>query len=209
MNLESGEVRMADKYVKYSLTRNNNVTDMDSNIAVLVYYNNVAAGVPDRSSQFYYNSDYNNYSVLGPQNAVLELPTTSQWKNVKLTNSIRNIEDDTGTVRIPNFSYGGYAARLLTIQEVSKACGISLDPNSSRDNRSLANCNYFVENTTYAHSNNATYGYWLESLTSSQSTMDSWVVYNYAFTGESNNYYNKMITGIRPVIEVPKSDILY
>lgn len=32
---------------------------------------------------------------------------------------------------------------------------------------------------------------------------------SYAFTGESNNYYNKMITGIRPVIEVPKSDILY
>ena len=51
------------------------------------------------------------------------MPTTEQWKNVVLSNTSRDIKDETGTVVV---SYSGYAARLLTTQELDSACKVNV-----------------------------------------------------------------------------------
>ena len=56
----------------------------NSDIATLIYYNNVSKGQPNNNNnnnQFYqyYTRAENLY---GPLNAMEQLPTTSQWSNV-------------------------------------------------------------------------------------------------------------------------------
>ena len=179
--------------------------DNSSNYATLIYYSNVSGGVPDNTKLYAYNTNYSDY--LGPQTAIKQLPTTTQWKNVKLSNTTRNITDEKGTVRVNNFSYSGYAARLLTTQEVSKACGFSVGKGSYKE---LGVCDYLLENTQYA-TKNINNGYWLESLCSAADT--SWTSWQVDMTSVSvgRNIYVSYDTGfgVRPVIEVPKTLIIY
>ena len=101
------------------------VTDMDDSTAVLIYYNNVEKGKPSNSKFVAYDSSGENFH--GPRTAIEELPSTSEWRNVSLKNSVKAILNENGgnTTKgetLPsNFSYSGKAARLLTIQEVRKA----------------------------------------------------------------------------------------
>ncbi len=175
--------------------------DNSSNYATLIYYSNVSGGVPDNTKLYAYNTNYSDY--LGPQTAIKQLPTTTQWKNVKLSNTTRNITDEKKTVRVNNFSYSGTAARLLTAQEVNKGCGTTV---GSWKNGGLDTCQYLMENTTYA-SSSLNVGYWLESPNSSDASF-AWYV-NALVCSDSNTRVNDPSYAVRPAIEVLKSKILY
>lgn len=78
------------------------ITDLDSNTAVLLYGSYTSSGFVK------YGTNVNN----GPTIARSNLPTTSDWSNVSLSNPVRNISN------IVNFSYSGYAARLPSKSEI-------------------------------------------------------------------------------------------
>ena len=175
---------------------------MNSDTAVLIYYNNVSGGLPDNMSSYTYNTDSSTY--LGPQTAILQLPTIEQWNNVSLTNTTRDIKDEQGTTRISGFSYEGYAARLLTTQEVSAGCGFTV---GSYVNGELSTkCKFLMENTKYSSSSLVTLGPWLENPGPSNAK-GACIVHggnrnatNFGVSIAKNN-------GVRPAIEVLKSDI--
>ena len=174
-----------------------------SDYATLIYYNNVSSGVSDNTKTYAYNTDTSGY--LGPQTAIKQLPTTTQWKNVKLSSTTRNIIDEKGTVRVNNFSYAGYAARMLTVQEVNKGCGITIGSYKAGE---LDTCQYLMENTTYSTYSNASYGSWLETVGSSTAS-HAWGVYVTTIYVSNGYVTNDSSNGVRPVIEVLKSKILY
>ena len=186
------------------------VTDMNDSTAVLIYYNNVSKGKPSNSTTYAYDSSGENFH--GPRTAIEELPSTSEWRNVSLTSSVRNIVTENGTNQttggtLPDiFSYAGKAARLLTIQEVRKATGISNIPTWQVGE--LDNFNYLLENTKYSNTSIGNYGYWLENPDSGNSDR-AWRVH-----GNHRYVYNGTVSfagdlGVRPAIEVLKSNIEY
>ncbi len=189
----------------YYVSDMTNGITVDSNIAVLIYYNNVSGGVVSNSTTFAYDANNDAYTN-GPVTALAQLPTTEQWKNVSLINTTRDITDEANTVRKSAFSYDGYAARLLTAQEVSAGCGFTVG-NMTKGELSTK-CKYLMENTKYSSNDLATYGGWLESPFARYSAL-AWAVYSYhryifdasAFT--SGDY------GVRPAIEVAKENIEY
>lgn len=166
------------------------VTDsnIDSNYAVLIYYNNVSSGKTD------------NKGIYNPKIAKEQLPTTDQWKNVTLVNNTRNILDEKGT-SYATFNYEGYAARFLTIQEINEACNTTTGTYKTGE---LDNCQFFMENTEYTDESKAC-GYWLDNVSSYYSgNLDMiWGVYG------SLRYLSVIggDHGVRPVIEVLKSEI--
>ena len=187
---------------------NTNTKSFETNTAVLIYYNNTNAGVPDSAKTYSYYSSASNF--YGPTSALESLPTISMWSNVSLKNTSRTILNETGedTTKggtLPSsFSYAGYAARLITSQEINKACNISIGNNVVGE---LDTCNYLLENTGYAVSlGTRRSGYWIESPVSSQST-HGWMV-----GCMGRNVYTSYVTNgnpVRPVIEVSKKNIEY
>ena len=180
----------------------------DSDTAVLIYYNNVSGGVPSNSSTYAY--DESGSSNNGPVTAVKQLPTTTQWKT-KLTNTKRQITTETGITStkggtLSEFSYEGYAARLLTAQEVNAGCGITIS--TAKTGELSTKCKYLMENTKYSNSSNKAYGEWLESPHTANYYV-VWGVYvdNRSVSGSNANTADSY--GVRPAIEVLKSDILY
>ena len=182
----------------------------DSNYAVLIYYKNtykVVVNAPS-SSSVAYSTGTNSF---GPSSAKTYLPTTTQWSNVSLSNTSRAILNEldgattaNGYSSLPTeFSYAGYAARLLTAQELNKACGITVGPNETRR---LDSCNYLIENTNYS-GNSTVNGYWLETPYSSHSTQ-VWVVGGSSRLVSLSEASSSSL-GVRPVIEVLKTDIDY
>ena len=187
----------------------NGVT-IDNDTAVLIYYNNVSGGVASNSTNYAYDVNGNAYTN-GPITAKGQLPTTSQWKNVSLTNSIRDITDENGTVRKSEFSYEEYAARLLTYQEVYNGCydGTTDGTTSIGSIEGLSSkCKYLMENTTYSSSSLTTYGEWLESPYA-PFYHAAWFVDADDFRVTMNHVGLANLFGVRPAIEVPKSNILY
>ena len=185
----------------------NGVTS-DSNTAVLVYYNNVSGGVASNSTAYAYDSNGNAYKN-GPVTAVKQLPTVSQWGNVSLTNSKRQITTQNGKAStsdgsLPVFDYTGYAARLLTTQEVNEGCEFTVGSQTSGE--LSTKCKYLMENTKYSSRSLKTNGGWLESL-SSNSTV--WYVLAFVRRVNNTNANNASVSGVRPAIEVSKSNISY
>ena len=191
--------------------------EFDSNYAVLIYYNNTIEGVSNTSGAAY-DSNKTNYN--GPVTAVNHLPTITQWSNISLSNTSRAIITETGTTStsggtLPTaFSYikeadgasVSLAARLLTYQEVAQACGG--DVNLTSDGI-LETCNYLFENTSYSNSA-PTYGSWLETPYR-YSSSNVWNVNGY-LRNLGNLYASATgsgTLGVRPVIEVLKTDIDY
>ena len=197
------------------------LTDLEENnqYASLIYYNNTGSG---------------QWGDTGPQYAITKLPTTSDWNNVSLYNTIRNIKDETGVVVTEAFSYEGYAARLLTTEEVEKVCNITVGNYVEGE---LDSCTYLLENAGYDVGSS----YWLENYNSTYPS-DGWVTAgglrsvqrspsihnggsNDDFDGSTysvirlnntnfNNTAAKKISihncdEIRPVIEVSKARIQY
>ena len=185
------------------------VTDMDDSTAVLIYYNNVENGKSSNSKLVAYDKSGKNNN--GPRTAIEELPSTSEWRNVSLKNSVRAILNENGgnTTKggpLPDsFSYTGKAARLLTTQEIKKACGITVETGITGE---LDTCNYLMENTKYSNASIGNYGYWLENASSGNSK-SAWTVY-----GDNRHVSNSAVNhavalGVRPAIEVSKSNIEY
>ena len=189
---------------------NTSTNAFESDTAVLIYYNNISAGNPSKNSTYAYDSSGENWH--GPRTAITELPTTSQWTNVSLTNSIRTITNEngenttTGGTLPNNFSYAGYATRLLTIQEVRQGTGLTSIPDWKVGE--LDAFTYLLENTKFASNNNSAWAWWLENARSDNYT-HAWIVY-----GIGRNVHNYVVSdagaiGIRPVIEVSKTNIEY
>ena len=193
----------------YYVSDMTNGVTQDSNTAVLVYYNNVSGGVASNSTTYAYDESGKNNN--GPVTAVKQLPTTSQWKNVSLTNTTRTITNEQGgnTTSAGNlptaFSYEGYAARLLTAQEVNLGCGFTVG--SYAKGELSTKCKYLMENTKYS-SNNLPYGEWLESPFTSNSKY-SWDVYSNYRGIDNGDVSDVSRYGVRPAIEVAKTDIEY
>ena len=194
----------------YYVSDMTNGVTQDSNTAVLIYYNNVSGGVASNSTAYAYDSSNSNNN--GPVTALSQLPTTSQWKNVSLTNTTRSITNESGgnttsAGDLPTaFSYSGYAARLLTYQEVYNGCYDGTTSITSTKGLSTK-CKYLMENTKYSSSTLATSGPWLETPNASYSNCACLVYGNFrsvdAFAVNNTNL------GVRPAIEVLKSNISY
>ena len=194
----------------YYVSDMTNGVTIDNNTAVLIYYNNVSGGVASNSTAYAYDSSGKNNN--GPVTAIKQLPTTEQWSNVSLTNTTRAITNQnggntTGAGNLPTtFSYEGYAARLLTAQEVSAGCGFTVG--SQTKGELSAKCKYFMENTKYSSSGLETYGGWLESPNLSSSNI-IWYIYSQTRSVDTGLVTNTNSRGVRPVIEVAKTDIEY
>ena len=186
----------------------NGVTE-DSNIAVLVYYNNVSGGVASNNVSSAYNETGMTWN--GPITAIKQLPTTNQWKTT-LTNPNRSIKTDTSTdpkvgdgTELTPFSYDGYAARLLTYQEIDNGCYDKNTPLTTTKGLSTK-CKYMYENTRYSSALLA--GWWLE--TPKTDGYDIWTANGtltslFSLAGQSSSTE----IGVRPAIEVAKSNISY
>ncbi len=188
---------------------NTSTKDFEDNTAVLIYYNNVSKGKPSNSKLVTYDASGKNFH--GPRTAIEELPSTSEWRNVSLTSNVRSIIAQDGTNQttggpLPDsFSYSGKAARLLTIQEINNACGIKAGRWITGE---LDTCNYLMENTKYSNASIENYGYWLENAHSGDSDY-VWGVNGYGRDVSGFTVSNAGVHGVRPAIEVLKSNIEY
>ena len=189
---------------------NTNTKSFENDTAVLIYYNNVSSGNSSKNSLYAYDGSGENFH--GPRTAFAQLPTTSQWSNVSLKNTTRAIlnENESNTTiggTLPsNFSYEGYAARLLTIQELRKATKINNIPTLNVGE--LNNFIYLVENTRFSVNNNLVWAWWLENARSNNSS-SAWSV-----LGDRRNVQGDDVSytgdrGVRPAIEVSKKNIDY
>ena len=186
------------------------VTDKDDSTAVLIYYNNVSKGQPSKNATYAYDTSKENWH--GPRTAIEQLPSTSEWRNVSLKNSTRAILNENGdnkiiggTILPSNFSYLGYSARLLTVQEINKACVIKAGHWMTGE---LDTCNYLMENTKYSNDSIGNYGYWLENARSGNSTL-AWSVNGIDRSVHCSTVHSAGGYGVRPAIEVLKSNIEY
>ena len=212
----NGKYEETERFYYVSDLYNTTTKQFDNNYAVLIYYNNFANKIPDNTSSgsIAYNSNVNDINYNGPVTAKLNLPLTSTWTNITLSNTTRAILNDEGeettgdgSNNLPTaFSYEGYAARLLTFQEISNACGGDGRPTAEGE---LDNCNYLMENTIYSDHLIGASGYWIETPIASSSNR-VWVVLGFYrhVNGDREASYTGYY-GVRPVIEVLKTDIEY
>ena len=179
----------------------------DSNTSILVYYNNTYDGLPNNSYLTKYEGD-DNYS--GPTIAATHLPKTNQWTNVSLKNTQRQIKNELGTTvvlnnkNLPVFDYSPYAARLLTIDEISRGCNITA---GNQVEGELSNCTFLLENTRYTI-NSSMFGYFLENP-DSNSNDNSWSVRGESRMVKSYYAWSSGYHGTRPAIEVPTDEIQF
>ena len=189
------------------------VTDLsvNNNYAVLIYNSNTIGGVASSSKEgeLEYDVTQTDIDSEGPYTAIANLPKTSQWTNVSLSNVNRKITSSDGT-ELFDFSYAGYSARFLTIQELKTACGIdTISGGTTIDIGALDSCLYFIENTNYANSGHIANDYFLENLKYSgvnySGTWQTKATDRSYTTFYAGTVHNK--SGVRPVIEVNKDDI--
>ena len=189
---------------------NTSTKSFETDTAVLIYYNNVSSGNPNNKTTYAYDSSGENWH--GPRTAIAQLPTTSQWNNVSLTNNVRSITTNTGGntttggTTPSNFSYTGYAARLLTIEEVRQGTGITSIPTWKVGE--LDNFTYLLENTKFASNSNSAWAWWLENARSDNST-NAWGVDDSGRHVNIGPVSNAGDIGVRPAIEVSKTNIEY
>jgi len=190
---------------------NTSTKSFENDTAVLIYYNNVSNGSPSNSTTYAYNKA--GLSFFSPKTAIQQLPTTSEWSNVSLKNTTRailneNDENTTSGSTLPSdFSYSGYAARLLTIQEVRKAAKNDNIPTKKKGE--FDNCIYLLENTKFSNDKNGSYSYWLETYYSSNGNYAYDVNGRDLYVYDSDQVYYSSNNGVRPAIEVSKTDIDY
>ena len=180
--------------------------------AVLVYYNNTSGGVASNTTTYAYDSS-SKQNWHGPQTLISQLPTNSQWDNISLYKTNRQIlaqnnEDKTNGGTLPTgFDYSGYSARFLTYQELYSGC---YDYNVPLGNTKAlsTNCKFLMENTKYSNSSYKD-GVWLETPTSFIKN-NIWYTNAYGrIVDYGNNANNASYYGARPAIEILKSNISY
>ena len=190
---------------------NTSTKAFEDDTAVLVYYNNVSAGSPNALATYVYDSSDHNY--YGPRTATAQLPTTSGWSSVSLKNTTRAIlnEKDGNTTAYKSthplpteYSYAGYAARFLTVNEVKNGCKLSsINEKEQLDNK----CEFLLENTAFSDSN-LDMSYWLENPLSSDTGI-SWTIESQQRYIGQRGVNPGAGFGVRPVIEVSKTNIEY
>lgn len=193
------------------------VTDLDSDTAVMIFYTNTEGS--SLGNGYSFGTSYGSNTYSGPTDAKKYLPTTSQWPNVSLKNNVRAITTPndlsyimvrTDKKNLPtNFSYAGYSARLITYQELLRAC--SQDDTILNYELGLGNCQYLVENSVYS-SNNKMRGYWIENPY--PSCYNRWEAMSVDGGGSGwgvkvSSTNGSYTLGVRPVIEVPKKNISF
>ena len=189
---------------------NTSTKKFESDTAVLIYFNNVNSGNPSTDSTYAYDSSGENWH--GLRTLIAQLPTKNQWSNVSLKNVARTIFNEisgnttTGGTLPSNFSYEGYAARLLTVEEIRQATRKSNIP--TLEVGELNNAIYLMENTRFSSKNNGPWAWWLENSSSNYSN----VVQN--ASGNTCNVNGNYVqdaggNGVRPAIEVSKINIDY
>ena len=189
---------------------NTSTKKFESDTAVLIYFNNVNSGNPSTDSTYAYDSSGENWH--GPRALIAQLPTKNQWSNVSLKNVTRTIFNEisgnttTGGTLPSNFSYEGYAARLLTVEEIRQATRKSNIP--TLEVGELNNAIYLMENTRFSSKNNGPWAWWLENSSSNYSNMAQNASGN---TCNVNGNYVQDAggNGVRPGIEVSKINIDY
>ena len=72
----------------------------------------------------------------------------------------------------------------------------------------LDTCNYLMENTKYSNASNAAYAWWLENPRSGYSG-NAWIVFGFDRNVDNSTVSNAGGRGVRPAIEVLKSNIEY
>ena len=195
---------------------------LDSNpeYAVLIFFANVKGGkmvTSTNESGFDYSSTTD--ALTGPTTAVNQLPTISQWKNVRLYKENRTITDKDGNKPF-DYAYTGRAARLPTYKELARACPqiATYRPGGTTDlGTAKGNCEYLMLYTPYdsGRDDTKTKGYWTETVASEtdNTTKNKHIIVD----GMARNMYplvNNRIEkegkrdvtrriGVRPVIEVP------
>ena len=189
---------------------NTSTKKFESDTAVLIYFNNVNSGNPSTDSTYAYDSSGENWH--GPRTLIAQLPTKNQWSNVSLKNVTRTIFNEisgnttTGGTLPSNFSYEGYAARLLTVEEIRQATRKSNIP--TLEVGELNNAIYLMENTRFSSKNNGPWAWWLENSSSNYSNMAQNASGN---TCNVNGNYVQDAggNGVRLAIEVSKINIDY
>ena len=180
------------------------VTDLDgdSNTAVLIFYGNSNSSGVSLTNRTYYAYLGNNYS--GPLTAINHLPTTTAWPRVGLIKKTSQIYNEKGgttaaystntttTHNLPKFTYKT-AARLLTYQEYRKINGNFLWENFG-DGGQIAGCIWLNTPVSSTGQSNAVY-----AITPPASTTLGIMPFDGANT----------FCGVRPVIEVLKTDMIY
>ena len=134
---------------------NGSTGEFDNTYATMVYSLPVSNGVGYEVTCFGCSADtYYDYSngwgsskvnFNGPITAVNEIPTTSQWPNATLFTRDRQIRTVDGETfiqgpytnsqrhELPVFSYSGYAARMITIQEYNEGCNQNISSSTIGD----------------------------------------------------------------------------
>ena len=187
--------------------------NLNSDTAVLIFYNNVEKGEASESYVAAYDLQGNAYEN-GPQTAILDLPTEVQWPNARLVSKKVNIYDNNGTLRKENFSYEGYAARLLSLKDLDIATGTNIEGNSQylMTKGYYNNFEFLFENTYYTQTyddnadvNDTNAGYWINTPFAYTSNLDH--ILSPSDGNLGSPAANLVKFGVRPVIEIPISDI--
>ena len=181
---------------------NTSTKSFENDTAVLIYYNNVSAGNSNNSNLYAYDSSRENFH--GPRTAISQLPTIKQWSNVSLKNEKRAILNEKETYS-NDFSYTECSSRVLTTQEVNKSCNITT---GSFNYGELDSCNFLIENTNYSSDNIKNTGFWLESPYS-ENSVHVWYITSKQRVQSYRGSDDDTGIGVRPVIEVSKTDIDY
>lgn len=183
------------------------VSGLDGNegspVAVLIYYNSTLGGLSNNTTASSYDSSGINYN--GPVSAKEQLPTTKQWKNVKLHTTIRAITNEsngastTGGTLPTDFSYNGYAARLLTVKELENSC-------RTYTTGELDQCQFLMENTRFS-TPDLKGGWWLENPLSNSSNTTAYICSAYRSINGLYSTSDTTYNTVRPAIEVNKTDM--
>ena len=203
---------------------NTKTQTFNTNTAVLIYYTNTynTDGVVATSlNGAAYDTSGENWH--GPRTAVTHLPSSTQWSNVELKVIKRNLwacnnqncsnapvtTTGSGTNQLSSpFSYAGRAARLLTEQELVYGCKGTINNDTSlATDGSLTACNFLFEGTKYTNSSRTVYGPRFETPLSDSST-NVWRAHS-AYRSVRSVEADSTLNGVRPVIDVPLSRILY
>lgn len=184
----------------------------DSDYGVFVYYSYYKSGIGPTTNGTAYSTENRNYE--GPTNILNDLPTTVEWHNVNLINEERQILAENKTNHnstvaqgrnLPLFSYTNKAARLLTAQELMRACGISTIQDGVKGE--VDSCTFILEGSNYANDSYTTYGPWLESARyDSGSSIYRVNSEDRTVKGSNASMNNK---GAKPVIEIPLVNVSY
>ena len=104
------------------------------------------------------------------------------------------------------YAYGGYAARLLTLQELKQTgCDTLSGKTSLSTAGALKACNFLMEGTEYTNGYSRTYEIWLETP---RTTSPAWYVDTFYRFVKGTKYVGGE-SGVRPAIDVPYGRLAY